>query len=217
MDNYSGNDQEQQAGQPELDQSQAGQAPGTEQEYLTKAEATAMFADLMRRQKQSANDLIKDRVDKQISATLNKLQSAGITPTQQQTEQLKQQITAEEFAAIQSSETGQARPQQESQTYPLNDPVTKEALRIMDEVGVRLSDDGSDPEIQMIDKTSMKSYFNSIEAAAKAKKDRLDAVGRTQQPSMAVPMMGGRGSSGNPIADIDDPTELIKLGLKQRR
>jgi hypothetical protein len=75
----------------------------------------------------------------------------------------------------------------------------------MDGEGVDI--DEADPEAKLIDWSSPKSAYTTTREAIAAKQRRV--------ANASLPVTGGQASI-NPIANINDPSELLKMGLKRR-
>lgn len=75
--------------------------------------------------------------------------------------------------------------------------------------------DTADPEAASIDKSSAKAFLATYRAALKAKANRTQTTPGepTQPPQVRMPMAGGGGSGVSPVESINDPSELIRIGL----
>lgn len=99
-----------------------------------------------------------------------------------------------------------SQPQQPAQTQEAVNPLTVLAGEIMDDEGIDITED--DPEASMIkwaDKASVRrETLNAI------------AAKRQRQAAGSLPLTGGT-PVANPIANINDPYELLSGGFKDRR
>lgn len=112
------------------------------------------------------------------------------------------QPPSEPPAAAVPSQTQPPAPAPEQEQNPLN----AVASEIMDDEGIDILDD--DPEARMIDWTNKASVRRTLIKALEAKRQR--------QAAGSLPLTGGT-PVANPIADINDPYELLSGGFKDRR
>lgn len=100
----------------------------------------------------------------------------------------------------------QAQPPAQTQAQEAVNPLTVLAGEIMDDEGIDITED--DPEAAMIkwaDKASVRrETLNAI------------AAKRQRQAAGSLPLTGGT-PVANPIADINDPYELLSGGFKDKR
>jgi hypothetical protein len=77
----------------------------------------------------------------------------------------------------------------------------------------------ADPEAKGIDQSSPERFLQTLEAALIAKASRIGK----QQPAVqepnpaAIPALGSTGVQVNPISKINDPAELLRIGLGGRK
>lgn len=220
-------DEEQVVGQgqgqaPEAAPTEQAQGTTTEQsEFVTRAEAQRVAdaaAEAALRKAQSMFDRGRDGILKKVQSdlatiaeTIERQRAIGVEVTPEQEEAMKSRVLAralDEPVATDAASPAKTAPQPEAAQETL-DPVSAEALGMMQAAGVTIEDD--DPEFGQIVQTSPYAFLKSVEAAIAAKQERLalPPAGRVA----GVPGAAGVASS-NPIANITDPGQLLRLGLK---
>jgi len=119
----------------------------------------------------------------------------------------------------------QARAQAEAERQVLSQPAAKNAAVLTEEqvnaktaelyrtAGVSVDED--DPEAKIVDMSSPEKFLATLQAALDAKRARVQAP--TRNPVTAAPILGTGGGASNPIRNITDPTELLKIGFGSKR
>lgn len=180
---------------------------------LTKEDVLQVVQEAMHafsRQEQSARDKLEARIKTEFERQMGLLQKAGVQPTTEQVEALRNATRAN---VIEEERERVAKPAaQPAEQRPL-DPISAEAQRIIRESGIQLLKD--DPEAKTVDRSSPFAFLTSIAKAVEAKKARVEAE-RTQAARAQTPMMGGSATPGNPIANIKDIDQLYAMARKRQ-
>lgn len=174
-------------------------------QYVTKAEAQGMVQEALR-QAQSMTDKSKAQVMNEVE----RLTKAGITATP---EQVQKMISAEEANQSQqvNSQQQQAAQPAAQENQPL-DPVVRKALKIQDELGVKLDPD--DPEMQLVVQTDdPEEFLNSVRAAVNKKSERVKASGN---PGRIPALLGGSTSHTVEHAGMS-ATQTLNAGFEKFR
>lgn len=220
--------------QPGQEQQSGGKLPdeaglqGAQPDVLTPESIRGIVKDVVQgeltawgRMQQSARDKLESRVKKHVDEVKADLAKAGTTLTDDQLRNIESS-TRDRF--MQDNSTQQQEPQpvaqapQEPGSAPGSQPVElgpieQAAVEALQEIGVSL--DARNPEdaefVKMIDTSTPRKWLASVEKAGLAKKAALEKAGG----SPASRMTGGAGPStpSNPIANINDPTTLLEMGL----
>jgi len=187
------------------------EANAAQQQVLTRKDMDQMVNDITEqvvRRTQGLIDSQTSNINKRIQDGLSNLKSvievqrsAGIEITPEQEQVLRQRIISEAYTVDPSSppdpSTGTRNPQPEPQGGQEIDPVTAEAIAMMEEAGVWIAD--TDPEAENIRQAkSPRQYFKAVEEAIAAKRERTSQTKTEtgEEPSGRSPTnLGGSGGS----------------------
>lgn len=122
----------------------------------------------------------------------------------------------QEHAQQTSSQPKAAQPEAQAEMGP----VEKLILKKMEKAGITIED--GDPEIAMlqnINAEDLDDLKDKIDTAINAKRARLAKPSSTPEAAVArvSAAAGGPALPGNPIADINDPTVLLTMGLTRKK
>lgn len=203
-----------------------GEAPPTnEPRYITEEQFIQFSESLKKgladnfRAVQSRTDSYQHTVQtklQQFEESLKQFKAAGIDITDDKIAEMRNQLVIDTLAGGEEpadpNAPGQAPPGKQADDEEEIDPITAEALSMMQAAGVEIEDD--DPEsdiIQAAANGSIREYFNAVDRAIKAKQERLGASAQVRMPNLS-----GTGSpASNPIAGITDPTELWNIAMRE--
>lgn len=161
-----------------------------------------------------------DKNLQRVQARLNEVEAAyklvrGSGLSDQEREQVQAKLLAElpaegasAAAAVPVQDAGrqaQAQPAQPAQ-QDLTEWANAQAEAIFKAAGVEV--EGDDPEAKLVDMTSPQSFVETLKTATAAKQARV-----RQAAGARIPTLLAGGMRANPIQDINDPMELIKMGL----
>lgn len=209
-----------------------GQQEGTEPTYITTQELDdrlgkglderfSSFEDTVARQIQSLSDKAESRITKQVNEQLGQLdtqyadlKAAGIPVTDEMLKNAKAKVVQDSLAA-QASEGGDGKEPVPTDD-PVNDFINARTQQLYQEYGHVIERD--DPEAKGIDQTDPWKFLNTLEVQLQAKKERVgDAPEKEANPPATMPALGTGGGIANPISNITDPDELLKMAVKKRR
>jgi hypothetical protein len=198
-------------------------------EYITREEAQRMAQEASEAAFRKAQGLI----DKGNAGTLKQVQGklkaledmfklqekVGMTVTPEQKDKMKNDVLMQAFTETPESTpipAGNQPAQVGTQDEAEQDPVTAEAWQMMKDAGITIED--NDPETKTLDQSSPYKFLKSIDAAIAAKKARITS---NPQQTQAVHTPTNLGASGlpnsNPIQNITDPRELLRMGLNRSK
>jgi len=208
----------------------------TQEEALQIAKQAAAEAT---RTLQSQFDKGTNTIFNKVQAELAQMKSlialqrqAGMQIPPEQEQAIQNQIIASAFNAPpeppppSSGQPAQAaQPGAEDDGKPSNEWEAT-AYALMEEAGIVI--EPTDPEAASLDTKDGYHWVRSIERAIEAKRARLAASPSPQQqptqpqptqpqPARTPTNLGGYGGNVNPIANINDPTELLEMALGTRR
>ncbi len=216
-------------GQPAPESQEQAQPQGAAQSYITMTDAEKIIEQVVEkalRRVQSLTDRTESRLkseiesrQKAIDQALNELRSAGMTIPESAERGAKERVVQE--ALLQASgkqETAVPNaPSPEIVNY-----VNARADQMFREAGVTVEE--NDPEASGIDFTSPESFLTTLKAAVQMKSERMKGTGQVQPPAQEqaqvnpaarMPSLTGGGMRANPMDQITDPTELIRMGLRK--
>lgn len=180
------------------------------------------------RMQQSARDKLESRVKKHVDEVKADFAKAGTFLTDDQLRNIESSAR-DRFIQDESNNTAtpegvqpQGQPNQPAQAATqLNElnPIEIAAIEALQEIGVTL--DAKNPDdaefVRMIDTSSTPGkWLKSVERAGLAKKAALEKA----NANPASRMTGGAGNGGtpsNPIANINDPSTLLEMGLGSKK
>lgn len=193
-------------------------------QYLTLEEARRMAEEAEEKAFRRAQGLIEKTnagVVKKVQSDLKNLEQsialqkkAGIEITADQEEKLKQQVFQRAFTEVEESPApaqtapAQAAPVQQPDNI---DPITAEAVKMMQDAGVWIDDD--DPETDVIDQSSIYAYLESVKKAIETKRQRIGT------PAPARVAGGGvvGQSTSNILPDGIPPIERLNRYFQNKR
>jgi hypothetical protein len=198
--------------------------------FVTVEEAQRLAkeaADQALRRAQQFFDVNQNQFGKRIQERVSQLEKAwdamakaGLqVPDEAGKERVRQRAIQEELTAPNSSQppsspSAQVEVKGQAENPEPQDPVTAEAWRMMQAAGVSI--EATDPEAATLDQSSPYAFLKSVDAAINAKRERLGTqpVSGLSTSSARTPTnLGAAGKQANPIAHINDPRELYKLGF----
>lgn len=217
----------QQAAQP-VPASQGAQPQGnplsTELIQQLVAQAVESTLSTYEKRQQSQRDKLEKRINDRVVGleSIFKSLNGGQELSAEQRGQLRnmaaeevQKEPAEHDAA--PSPQAAAQPQANVETSPLEKMVLKQ----MQKAGMTIED--GDPELELlknIDATDLDELTATITKAVEQKKARLQNKPSTLTPDTANARVSAAtvsGTPGNSIANINDPTTLLAMGLTKKR
>lgn len=195
------------------------QTPPAEPKYVTLEDAQKLVTEAVKAAKaemMSYSDKGREKVSKavqEVQTAIATLRSQGQAISPEDEAKMIQNASVKAIAQPETPPPAQAAPEPK-QAQQTDDPILMQAQQILSEIGVQFAE--GDPEIAAIktDGTAWQ-YLKSIEAAALAKKARLNPTAGT--PAPAVPSGAGRvpaQQGTKPPANLT-PDEKISQGLKQ--
>lgn len=205
-----------------------GQQEGAEPTYITTQELDerlgkrfSSLEDNVARQIQSLSDKAESRITKQVNEQLGQLdtqyadlKAAGIPVTDEMLKDAKAKVVQDSLAA-QASEAGDGK-EAVPTGDPVNDFINARTQQLYQEYGLVVEQE--DPEAKAIDQSDPWKFLNTLEAQLQVKKDRVGAdPEKVADPAKTMPALGTGGSATNPIANITDPDELLKMAVKKKR
>ena len=225
-----------QAPVPPASQSGEGQEPGqpegTEPTYITTQELDerlgkglderlSSFEDTVARQIQSLSDKAESRITKQVNEQLGQLdaqyadlKAAGIPVTDEMLQNAKAKVVQESLA-VQASEGGDGK-ETVPPADPINDFINARTQQLYQEYGLVVELD--DPESKAIDQSDPWKFLNTLEAQLQVKRERVGPEpDKAANPPATMPALGTGGGIANPISNINDPDELLKMAVNKRR
>lgn len=160
------------------------------------------------RKQQSQLDKLEARVKKQVNA----LRTAGVEPTADMVNAIRQAVTDDEPISQQPSAQKPAQ---------VKAPETKlagwrEAIRddLYKKYGIELAE--GDPELATVKAGDSEELTDSLRDALKTKKARTEAQERDGAQGRLGVIPAGGSTNNNPIQDIRDPADLIRMGLTKK-
>ena len=228
---------------PPASQSGEGQEPGqqegTEPTYITTQELDerlgkglderlSSFEDTVARQIQSLSDKAESRITKQVKDQLGQLdtqyqelKAAGIPVTDEMLQNAKAKVVHESLsaqgvlAAAAAAEGGDGKEAVPSGD-PINEFINARTQQLYQEYGLVIEQ--SDEESKAIDQSDPWKFLNTLEVQLQAKKERVgDVPENVANPAATMPALGTGGGIANPISNITDPDELLKMAVNKRR
>jgi hypothetical protein len=152
----------------------------------------------------------------QLRNSIEALKAVGGTVTPEQERAMKQRVIEEAFTKkpnetqLAPDQTPRRAPAQEPEEE--TDPITQDAWELMDEMGIDLLDD--DPEVEMIDDSTPRQFFKTLEKALEAKRQRISQTSeepnQTVPPQARIPGAGAGGSTGSLLPDGTQPLERLQ-------
>ena len=214
------------------EEQEPGQQEGTEPTYITTQELDdrlgkglderfSSFEDTVARQIQSLSDKSESRITKQVNEQLGQLdkqyadlEAAGIPVTDEMLKNAKAKVVQDSLAA-QVSEGGDGK-EAVTPDDPVNAFINARTQQLYQEYGLVVELD--DPEAKGIDQSDPWKFLNTLEVQLQAKKERVgDVPDKEVNPAATMPALGTSGGIANPISNITDPDELLKMAVKKRR
>jgi hypothetical protein len=178
---------------------------GKTPEYITREEAQRLAeaaAEAAFRKAQGLNDKNAARINARMDEMLKSYTAiTGKAPSQD--EQARARAEAERQVTSQPIPTPALNEEQ----------VNAKAAELYRTAGVSVDED--DPEAKTVDMSSPEKFLITLQAALDAKRARVQAP--TRNPVTAAPILGTGGGASNPIRNINDPTELLKIGFGSKR
>jgi hypothetical protein len=217
------------------------QAPGKQPEYITREEATRLAqqaAEEAYRKAQGLFDKGRDGILKKVQSDLQALtkslelqKQAGFQITPDQESALRNQVIQRALSEPEapappqpsSNQPAQAGTQGAEDNGAPHNEYEAAAFALFDSTGILIEQ--TDPEAAQLDNSSGPAWLTSVAKAIEAKRTRLAsppqppqqqaAVQTTaQQPPARTPTNAGSyGAPVNPIANINDPQELLRMAL----
>lgn len=188
---------------PEQTQPQVEKQP----EYITREEAQRLVqeaADQAFRKAQSSNDRFKARVIDPFEKIL-----------QEYTSTTGQKPPDQAVKALEMLKTDVPQQQPSRATDPAGE-IERKTDELYKKAGFYVEE--ADPEAKGIDQSSPERFLQTLEAALVAKASRINKLPAVQEPNpAAIPALGGTGVQVNPISKINDPAELLRIGLGGRK
>ncbi len=180
------------------------------------------------RQQQSQRDKLEKRIQKRIDDYKAAIKAANqdVEFTPDITRQLRSQVEQEIANESQEMQTEDASPAPAAQPAKGQEqPPSAIELMILkkfQKAGLQIED--NDPELADIikaDPTDLDEFKEKLDAAIEKKRARLQKSTSTLTPETAAGRVsaaaGSSGAAGNPIANITDPTELLRMGLSKKK
>ena len=182
---------------------------------------------------QSYADKMENRVSarlRDLDAKMGEMRAAGVDVPAALRDQERNRIIQEELQSSGGTDGGQgAHPGAAGRPDPLTVYVNTRANEIYQEYGVVVEE--TDPEAGMIEQDSPEKFLASLQRAVEAKRNRVgqpsppaplpmqgEGGGAVSTPQAAarMPVLGSGGARANPISEITDPGELLRLALSKR-
>ena len=214
------------------DGQEPGQPEGTEPTYITTQqlddrlgkgldERFSSFEDTVARQIQSLSDKAESRITKQVNEQLGQLdtqfadlKAAGVPVTDEMLQNAKAKVVQDSLA-VQASEGGDGK-EPIAPVDPVNDFINARTQQLYQEYGLVVERD--DPEAKGIDQSDPWKFLNTLEVQLQTKKERVgDVPDKAANPAATMPALGTGGGIANPISNITDPDELLKMAVNKRR
>lgn len=200
--------------------------PKEGQEPITREQLDAELKKVQEqafREAQSLVDKGDNRVSKEVRERFQALDDRRAEMTaagQPVSDEAFARLLEDERLKILASTDGQAaQPGDGEDTEALIEDTNRKAQEIWKEVGVTIEKD--DPEASSLDFTTPAIFLTTARAAAIVKAARLKGEGQPaetpEQIAARIGALGGSGGQSNPIANITDPSTLIKMGLDGRK
>jgi hypothetical protein len=217
-------------------QEESSEGEGTKQKFVTKDEFTEAFKEFANQTRswvKSGMDGAENRLQKEVEAgfkdldaKVEELKAAGITVSDEQIEQRRQQIVND----VLNSQSPQAdippnvelTPEQQKAAQEVNNKVQS----LYKEQGVELYP--NDPEAKGLEAIHDPEVFVEVLEQRLLKKKQRVGAGGGEEPAADTeeteatytpsknPVMTGGGKSANSIANITDSDELFKMVKKQK-
>jgi hypothetical protein len=176
--------------------------------------------DTYQRTQQSQRDKLEARIQKTVQTQLDALRASGVEINDKVTSSVTNATRnliekGEEPQPVSTTTPAQVQQPEPVTATPSNDPYQKayqKAAKILAAEGVTF--DPNDPEMVALKGKQYADEFDwlkDIEAAVQTKKARLNQV-----PGTTIPTITGGATPGNPIANITDPGELLRIGFTKK-
>lgn len=174
----------------------------TQEEAQKIAEAAAEAAF---RRAQGLNDKTASRINSQMAEMLKSYKAlTGQEPD----------ANIQARARTQAEQMVRSQPEGNNGGQAVED-VNRKAAELYRTSGITLEED--DPEARTVDQSSPEKFLSSLQAAIDAKRTRTSNNKPQTNPIGSAPILGNRGGPSNPIANINDPAELLRIGLGGKR
>jgi hypothetical protein len=190
----------------------AADASTPEPAYVTKDDLR-QFQESLERRLQSLTDRQENRLKTEVTKRLGEYERRFAAIGQPMPDDVRQQVIRDTVLSYDEEDAPQAA--QPAAVNPLVEYVNRKAQAYQQAAGVQLEQ--TDPEYRSVKFQTQDpdEFLTTWEAAVKAKAERV-RLAQGAGSAAHAPMLGQGAAGANPIQNITDPRELIKLGLQQR-
>lgn len=179
-------------------------------EYITREEAQRLVAEAAEQALRKAQSL-NDKAQSKVNARLDEILKSYSSLTGQQPDQAMKD-KALELARSQVQEPAQASADPAGEIERKTDELYKKHGLYVEE---------NDPEAKGIDHSSPERFLLTLETAlvTKASRTKTAPAAIQEQPAnlAALPALGATGVQVNPIQNINNPAELLRIGLSGKK
>ena len=191
-------------------------------DYITRAD----FERELKRVREDASRIAQSFADKTDSRLTKRMQE--LNDRRKELESQGQPVSDEAFNRLVEEERlreialGDVLPAQGGR-YELTEDDVKEVnqkvAKIWEEAGVEIEE--NDPEAEHLNYDTPETFLATAKIAAQIKAERVNGQTETQSeettasPAARIPTLGGQQKASNPIANITDPNELLRMAWEK--